>query len=344
MSKILILGGTGAMGIYLTEELKKTNHEVFVTSRSSHENCGNIRYIQGDAKDCSFLFPLLEQKFDCIVDFMIYNTFEFVDRYRKILSCCRQYIFSSTYRVYADNGLEPINENSPKLLDVSTDKTYLKTDEYALTKARQENLLRESGMKNWTIIRPSITFSKKRFQLGTLEAGVILPLARKKCPVILPAEMLDKYSAVSWGGYTAKMIAALILNPEAFGEAFNVCSSEMLTWKDVASYYHTLTGLTVFPVSLDEYIKVIGGKYQVMYDRMYNRIMDNSKILNLMGLTPKDLLPAKDALALELADLEQKFSDVSPDKKRCKRIRRFLRRYLWRHPIKYMQNLKKAAL
>ena len=38
-----------------------------------------------------------------------------------------------------------------------------------LTKALQENLLRASGYKNWTIVRPYITFSDIRLQLGVYE-------------------------------------------------------------------------------------------------------------------------------------------------------------------------------
>lgn len=49
------------------------------------------------------------------------------------------------------------------------DEDYIKTDEYALQKARQENILLGSKYKNWTIIRPYITYNKERLQLGVLE-------------------------------------------------------------------------------------------------------------------------------------------------------------------------------
>lgn len=45
----------------------------------------------------------------------------------------------------------------------------LSIDEYAITKAHQENLLINSKNKNWTIIRPYITYSEQRLQLGTFE-------------------------------------------------------------------------------------------------------------------------------------------------------------------------------
>lgn len=50
----------------------------------------------------------------------------------------------SSARVYAENNAL-ISEDSPRLLDVSTDAVYLRTNEYALAKAREENILRNSG-------------------------------------------------------------------------------------------------------------------------------------------------------------------------------------------------------
>lgn len=210
MGKILILGGTGAMGVYLLERLKQTEHEVYVTSRSGHPDEGNIHYIEGNAKDDDFLLPLLANGYDCIIDFMVYSTFEFVDRYKQLLAAAKQYIFLSSYRVYADNGLEPITEESPLLLDVVKDAKYRKTDEYALTKARQEKLLRESGSGNYTIVRPSVTFSKLRFQLGTLEAGVLIHRMLQKRPVVFARDILKKQAAFSWAGDVAEMIECLI--------------------------------------------------------------------------------------------------------------------------------------
>ena len=55
--EILILGGTGAMGVPLVKLLSKDN-KLFVTSRSKKENKENITYIQGNAKDPEFFSSL----------------------------------------------------------------------------------------------------------------------------------------------------------------------------------------------------------------------------------------------------------------------------------------------
>lgn len=56
MANILILGGTGAMGVHLVNLLNRNNgHCVTVTSRQRHKNFGNIMFVEGDAHEPSFL-------------------------------------------------------------------------------------------------------------------------------------------------------------------------------------------------------------------------------------------------------------------------------------------------
>ena len=188
MSKVLLLGGTGAIGVYLSEILAADGKDVVVTSRSEHAPCCSIEFIRGDARNADFLsFTLDRVRPDAVVDFMSYGTDEFKMRRDLLLGKTRHYLFLSSYRVF--NDAEVITEKSPRLLDSSTDSDYLKTDEYALCKARSENLLRESSMANWTIIRPGITYSKRRFQLGCLEANTLCYRSFQGLPVAMPQEM-----------------------------------------------------------------------------------------------------------------------------------------------------------
>lgn len=154
MNNILILGGTGAMGKYLTQLLADRSR-IVVTTRKKRTSLGNVSYIQGDAHDLCFLKLLLNDNFDVIIDFMGYTTDEFRKRFLLLLDSCKQYMFLSSARVYSGvDGL--ITEETPRLLDVCMDEEYLATDEYALAKARQEDMLKNSERNNWTIIRPYI--------------------------------------------------------------------------------------------------------------------------------------------------------------------------------------------
>ena len=299
--KVLMLGGTGAMGVYLAPQLLEQGYKVYITSRSERtSNERDMIFIQGNAKDKEFLSKLLEERYDVIIDFMIYNTEGFKERYEDLLKNTDHYMFLSSYRVYGDSKGEAITEESVRLLDSVKDEKYLATDEYGLTKARQENILKESGYDNWTIIRPAITYSKERFQLGTLEVHEFIKRARQGKTIIFPKQMLYKQATMSWAGDVAKMISKLVLNKEAMKETFTVSTSEHHTWREVMQYYIDLIGMRVKIVDLSVYESVIGRPYQIKYDRMFDRVIDNSKILRVTGMRQEDLMPLKDGLRIEL--------------------------------------------
>lgn len=300
---VLLLGGTGAMGIYLIPELLNRGFNVYVTSRSKRESENeNLHYIQGNAKDKEFLKVLLKkQSYDCIIDFMVYNTNEFLDRHQLLLESSHQYIFVSTYRVFS-NMDQIITENTPRLLDVITDSEYLSTDEYALKKARQEDILRESKFDNWTIVRPSITYSQNRFQLGTLEADSVILRSIQNLPVAFPKELLEKQTTMTWAGDVAKMIGALVLNKLAYKEDYNVVTNRYCPWKDIIRVYEEAIGLDVILCELDIYISITGNKYPVIFDRMYNRVMDNSKIMEISKISSDNLTLPVTGLKSEISN------------------------------------------
>lgn len=299
--KVLLLGGTGAMGVYLVPELLSMGYQVFVTSRREHtSDIPDLVYLTGNAKDPAFAQQLLEQKYDVIVDFMIYKTEEFRERHTALLDATEHYLFCSSYRVYGDNHGKPITEDSPRLLDSVNDPEYLATDEYGLTKARQENILRASGRSNWTILRPAITYSKERFQLGTMEAADFVRRALAGKTVIFPSQMLDKHATLSWAGDVAKMIARMVLNEDAMAQTFTVSTSEHHTWREVMEIYKELLDMKVRIVDLSVYQSIMGGPYQIKYDRMLDRIVDNSKALKVSGMRQEELMPLKEGLRMEL--------------------------------------------
>lgn len=188
---ILVLGGTGAMGKPLVQYLKLSGHDVYVTSRQAHQSGENLHYIQGNAKDNEFLKSILSRDFDSIVDFMVYGSNELEKRLPLLLDSTKQYVFFSSSRVYAESD-QPLIEASPRLLDVCRDPEYLKTDEYALAKTREENLLINSGTNNWTIIRPYITYNDQRLQLGVYEKENWLYRALHGRTIVFPADIANK--------------------------------------------------------------------------------------------------------------------------------------------------------
>lgn len=289
--KILVLGGTGAMGVELVKLLAARNDEVHVTSREAKEpNAQNVRYIQGNAHQTDFLEDVLRRDdYDAVVDFMVYKTDAFRQRMELLLGSTGQYCYLSSARVYAQSET-PLTEESPRLLDVCEDRSYLETDEYALAKARQENLLRQSGKINWTIIRPYITYNSQRLQLGVFEKELWLYRVLQGQTVVIPEDILSRTTTLTWGGDVARGIAALVGNPRAYGQAFHITMQESIRWHEVLELYrHVFYEATghVMKVKLihssERMGLAIGKQYQIKYDRLFDRTFDNGKFRQATG-------------------------------------------------------------
>lgn len=309
MKKVLVMGGTGAMGQYLVPKLAQRDYQVDVVSLDLLPDEKNIHYIQSNIMDDQVLEKQLAEGYDGIIDFMVYPTEHFKVRHKLLLNNTDHYIFLSSYRVFADSK-EPITEESAQLLDVSSDEEYLASDDYSLRKCRGEDILEQSGYDNWTIIRPAITYSKKRAQLVTLELQHILAALREKRPILLPESAKNVNATMTWAGDVAEMQARLIQEHTAKKQAFNVTTAEYNTWGQVAQSYKEIYGLESEWVDDETYLEAKakydksgrvtnGSRWQLCYDRLYNRAMDNSKILRQTGLRQEDLMSLHDGLLLE---------------------------------------------
>ena len=286
--KICLLGGTGAIGVCLQKLLSQEGHQVYVTTRSLREDPdGMVVYLHGNAKDPDFI-KRLSDDFDAVVDFMSYKTAEFADRVHILLDKTRHYVFLSSARVFADS--KPIIEDSPRLLDVSTNVEYLKTDEYALTKARQENLLRDTDRHNYTIVRPYITYGRERLQLSVLEKEEWLYRAVHGRSIIFCKELAEKHTTLTSGHDVASCIGA-ILRAGCHGETYNLTNSYSITWTQVLDIYldelerHLNRHPKVSWVPLDDFVRLYrpgDARYQITKDRLYDRFFDNSKLSNLI--------------------------------------------------------------
>ena len=288
--KVLLLGGTGAMGSYLGQILSDKGIDTYITTRRQRTNKKHISYIVGNAHESSFLDKILSERWDVIVDFMVYTTIEFKERANKLLDATEHYFYLSSSRVYADaKGL--ITENSPRLLDVSDDKEYLQTDEYALTKARQENILHQSSSKNWTIIRPYITYGTERLQLGVLEKDDWLYRALNGLTIAFSKDIAERTTTLTSGYDVARAMVELMGKETAKGEAFHITTNQSIQWSRVLEIYSDILERQLGKrpktklLNLERFVKVQGGKYQINYDRLYNRTFDNRKIAQYIDIT-----------------------------------------------------------
>ena len=282
------------MGEHLVQLLRNTDNVITVTSRKERDNLDNIRYAQGNAHEMPFLNELLKEHYDVIVDFMSYGTEEFESKYMTFLSSCKQYVFLSSSRAYADSKT-PITEESDLLANTCKDVGYMATDEYALAKGREENLLRSSGKTNWTIIRPYITYSEIRLQLGVLEKEEWLYRALHGRTIVFSEDIAKRHTTLTYGHDVANGFIGIINNPKAMGQAYHITVSQPIKWSEVLQIYleelENILGKRPKVLMTPKSINIQSGRrWQVLYDRHYDRLFDNKKISEIIN-TSEFLLP-----------------------------------------------------
>lgn len=305
MKKVLLIAGGGTLGTYTAKELLNKGCAVDVICLEDYtSNNPKLCYHKAKA-DLNYLTEFLKDKYyDGIVNFIHYYVPEMYKPVHKLLtSKTDQLIFLSSYRVYAESK-QPLTEEAPFLADVVEDEEFLKSEEYAVPKAICEKFLREeSGTENWTVVRPVISFSDKRFDLVTVSGHEIIDAARSGKTVILPEAAKNLTAGLDWAGNSGKLIANLLFKKECLGEAYTVSSGQNLTWGEVADIYTRLTGVNFRWADTEEYVSTGHGGNGLFYDRLYDRAVDNTKILKATGFKKEDFTSIEDGIKIELNNI-----------------------------------------
>ena len=305
MKKVLLIAGGGTLGTYTAKELLNKGCAVDVICLEDYtSNNPKLCYHKAKA-DLNYLTEFLKDKYyDGIVNFIHYYVPEMYKPVHKLLtSKTDQLIFLSSYRVYAESK-QPLTEEAPFLADVVEDEEFLKSEDYAVPKAICEKFLREeSGTENWTVVRPVISFSDKRFDLVTVSGHEIIDAARSGKTVILPEAAKNLTAGLDWAGNSGKLIANLLFKKECLGEAYTVSSGQTLTWGEVADIYTRLTGVNFRWADTEEYVSTGHGGNGLFYDRLYDRAVDNTKILKATGFKNEDFTSIEDGIKIELNNI-----------------------------------------
>lgn len=306
MKKILLVGGTGAIGMYLAPYLLKEGFQVYITSRSDRRSTdSNLFYLRGNGKDIKWLDELsIEYTFDAIVDFMMYTTYELKSRIEKLLTFSSHYIFLSSYRSLA--GEIPLNDDSLRKIDLINSNPIYKDDLYGLRKGNQEDLFIESSNKNWTIVRPPMTFSKNRFQFGAMDNWDVVRAVRGGTSV-LPEGMWLTSTTLVYGKDVALMISKLVLNKRAYGKSFNLGTKENYTWQEISDIYNRIFGLKVSKIISNKEYTTLTNQTGAMIDRLLTRVFDNDKLLAVTGLKDEDFYSLEKGLKEAWGDSDIQF-------------------------------------
>ena len=311
MEKVLLVAGGGTLGTYVTEEMVERGIQVDVICLEEYKSNSMVTYYKEKVNFEYLKEFLVGKKYSAIVDFLHYGKVEEYEKVYKLYSeHTEQIVCLSSYRVYAD-AQHPIVETSPTWLDVEVDKEFAETEDYAMPKLRCETFLKNCPKRNWTIVRPVISFSSRRFDLFMYTGSSIVLKAKNKETVVLPIEVKNITSGIDWAGNTGKLIGKLLLNEKALGEAFTVSSGQNISWGNLADIYCEVFGIDVAWVSMDDFIKygpdISGNKWGLKYDRVFDRTVDVSKILNTTGMKKEDFKSIKEALIYENKKIKGEF-------------------------------------
>lgn len=232
--KILIVGGTGTMGRPLVDQLSNdSSNNLWIVSRHNGKDTANKHILVGNAFDTAFLKEcVLCRRYNVIVDFLWYDEKKFSKSMPLMLRATDQYISLSSAAVYVESG-GIIDENTPRDWDLASDKERITCRDYNFVKARLENMLRESGKNNWTIIRPHLTFNSNRIPLCSWEMNIWLQRVLNGLSVAIPMDLMPYKTTLTHGSELAHQICKIMGCDKALGETFQLGSERVYTWKEI---------------------------------------------------------------------------------------------------------------
>lgn len=218
--RILIMGGTRFVGIYLTEILVEQGHEVVLFNRGNKPApVEGIHQIQGDRSDPSQLKEkLASESFDVIFDNngrKLSDTQPLAEIFEGKL---QQFVYLSSAGVYLKSDQLPHVEGDP-------------TDPNSRHKGKQETeaYLAAQGLP-FTAIRPTYIYGPQNY--NDLEAWFFDRIVRD-LPIPIPGHGLY----ITQLGHVkdlAQAMAAALGNPQAVGQIYNVSGDRYVTFDGLA--------------------------------------------------------------------------------------------------------------
>ncbi|WP_456286122.1 SDR family oxidoreductase [Microbacterium sp. JZ70] len=225
--RILLIGGTGNISSYVTEEALARGHDVTVLNRGKSEVPDGVRSLVGDAGDAASMERAVgAETFDVVANFRSFSPQQVADDIRIFEGRTAQYIYISSASAYQ----KPIAQ-LPIVESTSLRNPFW---QYSRDKIASEDLLvaayRGSGFP-MTIVRPSHTYGPSLIPLEGKWTALQRILDGR--PIVVHGD------GTSWWTLThsrdfARAFVGLFGNPHALGQAVHITSDESLTWDEIA--------------------------------------------------------------------------------------------------------------
>jgi 2'-hydroxyisoflavone reductase len=226
--KILVIGGSYFYGrVFVMEAAKE--HDVTVVNRGTYsmESFG-VTQVTGNRGDAS-LWQAVTTDYDVLVDFCGYNEGDVANVLEHIAGRIGHYIFISTVDVY-QRGLSGYKDESTPL---ETRRFPGEAGEYIMGKvALERELAQVCGQRDipYTILRPAILYGP--FNYAPRESVFIqLMVQQGLLPRITDA---DGRFQLIYVKDAAQAVIKCMGNDKAFGQSYNLCGDEVVTYDMLA--------------------------------------------------------------------------------------------------------------
>lgn len=234
--KILLLGGSGFIGIHLASRLARDQHQVTVLSRRAVGPLGGVGYVTGNAVTGQGLAEAASGQ-----DAVVYLV--------GIIRETRGQSFHQAHVEGVANTVAAMNSSGvTRLIHMSALGARPGTgSRYFETKAEAEELVRSSKL-DWTIFRPSLVFGPGDNFFGTVLKGLV------KAPAPFIPQIGDGSFPFRpiWVGDAAEAFAQSLTNPETIGQAYNLVGPREYTFRELLLLVRNTLGLhkPLLPVPL----------------------------------------------------------------------------------------------
>jgi nucleoside-diphosphate-sugar epimerase len=277
--RILIMGGTRFIGVYLTKILVERGHEVFLFNRGNNPApVAGVKQILGDRTNSTQLKErLASEKFDAVFD---NNGRELSDTQplaEIVRDRVKHFVYVSSAGVYLKSDQMPHIEGDP-VDPKSRHKGKFETEAY----------LAKTNLP-WTSIRPVYIYGPQNY--NDLEAWFFDRIVRDR-PLPIPGNGMH----VTQFGHVkdlAMAMAAVLGNEKAIGEIYNISGDRYVTFDGLARACAVAAGKSPDDIKIVHYDpkKFDFGKRKAFPIRVQHFFTDIHKATQHLDWTPEfDLL------------------------------------------------------
>ena len=237
--RILMMGGTRFIGVYLTKVLVQQGHEVVLFNRGNHPSpVEEVKQIKGDRKDAAQLKEKLSgESFDAIFDNNgreLNDTQPLVEIFNDKL---KHFIYVSSAGVYLPTTQMPHREGDP-----------VDPNSRHKGKHHTEAYLAESGIP-WTSVRPCYIYGPQNY--NDLEAWFFDRIVRDR-PIPIPGNgrFITQFGHIQ---DLAIAMASILGNDAAIGKIYNVSGDRYVTFDGLAYACAEAAGKSAEEIKLVHY-------------------------------------------------------------------------------------------